>query len=269
MTRTVPRLRRLLGPLRPVLRPIWHQVRRLDDRSDPRSVWALADRLGFLVARATDRLRGRARPIRPLRPFELIDLGLRIPYYRPRLVYMSATSRIAERLIRERGLTTALELGPYLRPLIVGADVLDLSEQPDRVAEGRTIIHDATRRPWPIADQAYDLFVGLQVFEHLGSHQAEVFREVRRVARHAILSLPIDWVMADPTNCHHGLTEERVLAWFAPVAPTRIELGNGGHRKRLIYVFEDLEPAAATVEEATTGGASFDPDRARITAGTA
>jgi hypothetical protein len=216
-----------------------------------------------------DRLRGRTRPIRALRPFELIDLGLRIPYYRPRLVYMSATSRIAERLIRERGLTTALELGPYLRPLIVGADVLDLSEQPDRLAEGRTIIHDATRLPWPIANAAYDLFVGLQVFEHLGSHQAAVFREVRRVARHAILSLPIDWVMADATNCHHGLTEERVLAWFAPVVPTRIALGNGGHRKRLIYLFEDIEPAPAAVEGVTTNGAPDEPNRARIPAGTA
>ena len=111
----------------------------------------MADRVEFLVARSMDRLRGRTRPIRPLRPFELIDLGLRIPYYRPRLAYLSAASRVAERLIRERGLTTALELGPYLRPLIVGADVLDLSEQRDRVAEGRTIIHDATRLPWPIA----------------------------------------------------------------------------------------------------------------------
>jgi hypothetical protein len=43
-----------------------------------------------------------------------------------------------------------------------------------------------------VADNAYDLFVALQVFEHLGTSQREAFREVRRVARHAIISLPID-----------------------------------------------------------------------------
>jgi methyltransferase family protein len=259
------RLRRLLWPFRPILRPIWHGLAWLYDRTRP--VWALGDRIGFLAGQAADRRRGRHRPIRALRRFELVDLGLRVPYYRPRLTYMSASSRIAEQLIRERGLTTALELGPYLRSMIVGADIVDVREQPDRVAEGRTIIHDATHLPWPVPDRAYDLFVALQVFEHLGTHQAEVFREVRRVARHAILSLPIDWVMANPANCHHGLTEERVLAWFAPVVPTRIELGNGGHRKRLIYVFEDLPPATPAAEETTIDGVPGEPDR--IAAGTA
>jgi hypothetical protein len=237
-------LRRVLWPLRPILRPIVRPIRRrlqsLDDRTHPRSVWAFIDRAAFMAQRLRDDLRGRSRPIRPLRPFELIELTRRIPYYAGRLVYMSAASRTAEELIRRRDLVSALELGPYLRPLVVGADVLDLTEQPDREVEGRTIIHDARNLPWPVADKAYDLFVGLQVFEHLGSIQPAVFREVRRVARHAILSLPIDWVMKDPRNCHHGITEEAVLAWFAPVVPTRIELGNPGHRKRLIYLFEDL-----------------------------
>jgi len=92
------------------------------------------------------------------------------------------------------------------------------------------------------------------VFEHLGTRQPEAFLEVRRVARNAILSLPIDWVMADPRNCHHLVTEERVLGWFAPVVPTKVVVGNPGHRKRLIYVFEDLpapdgEPAAGDVAD--------------------
>jgi len=253
MTASVSRLRRLLQPLRPVLGPIWRRVRGYIDGADPLSIPAIADRASFLVGRAADRRAGRVRPIRPLRRFELIDLGMRVPYYRPRVVYLSAASRNAERLIRDHGLTTALELGPGLRPLIVGADVLDLRDQPDLEAEGRTIIHNATVLPWPIADGAYDLFIALQVFEHLGTNQAAVFREVRRVARHAILSLPIDWVMSDPRNCHHGLTEERVLSWFAPVVPTRIELGNGGHRKRLIYVFENLQPVAAASVQGEAG----------------
>ena len=88
----------------------------------------------------------------------------------------------------------------------------------------------------------YDLFVALQVFEHLRDRQREAFREVRRVARHAIISLPIGWrwtARPDPTtgsprrpcesgsrrSCRHGSSR-------ATVAATRV-----------IYVFEDL-PAA-------------------------
>jgi hypothetical protein len=225
-----------------------------------RFVWRIAGRAAFLAAGVADRVRGRTRSIRPLNRLEIVLLGLRIPYYRPRAVYMSAASHIADDMIRRRDLTSALELGPYLRSLIVGADVLDLIEQPDREVEGRTIIHNATRLPWPVGDKAYDLFVGLQVFEHLGTSQPAVFREVRRVARHAILSLPIDWVMSNPNNCHHGITEETALAWFAPVVPTRIEIGNSGHRKRLIFVFEDLPHADPTASSASVS----EPEESRV-----
>ncbi len=182
----------------------------------------------------------RPPPIRPLRRVELVDLAAVEPYYRPRLGYMGVAGRIASGLIREQHLRTALELGPHLRPLIRGADVMDIVHNPRLELEGRRIVADASKAPWPFDDKTYDLFVALQVFEHLGTHQPEAFREVRRVARNAILSLPIDWVMADARNCHHGLTNERVLAWFAPVVPTRVVVGNGGHRKRLLYVFEGL-----------------------------
>ena len=38
-----------------------------------------------------------------------------------------------------------------------------------------------------------------------------------------------------PPNSH-----ERALSWFNPISPTRVEVGNPGPRKRLIYVFENL-----------------------------
>ena len=235
------RIRRALGFLKPILRPIWHRVEALIFRV---SRWSPP----VLIERARARREDDARraknipepPIRPLRNFELIDLGIAEPYYRPRRVYMHAAGRIAAAMIERKGLQTALELGPYLRPLIVGADVIDIVHNDRLRSEGRLIVHDATLAPWPFPDKAYDLFVGLQVFEHLGTRQPDAFREVRRVARNAILSLPIDWVMANPRNCHHQLTNERVLSWFAPIVPTRVEVGNGGHHKRLLYVFEDL-----------------------------
>lgn len=45
-----------------------------------------------------------------------------------------------------------------------------------------TIVHDATKIPWPVSDKAFDMFMSLQVWEHLGSSQADAFREVKRIS---------------------------------------------------------------------------------------
>jgi hypothetical protein len=231
-------LKRVLRPFRPVLRPIWRRI------MPPRG-WRVEGPLlrSRLAGNASDTIRtavGRPRPIRPLRHHELDTLTRTIPYYRQRGEYLGVACRIASDMINRHHARTALELGPNLRSVIVGADTMEVEANAALQAEGRRFLHDATTTPWPVEDKAYDLFVALQVFEHLGTRQPEVFREVRRVARNAILSLPIDWVMADPADCHHQLSRERVLAWFAPVVPTRVVVGNGGAKKRLVYVFEDL-----------------------------
>jgi hypothetical protein len=179
-------------------------------------------------------------PIKPMTRAEFDELAAREAYYRGRHRYLGAAAWAAADLIDRHGLTSALELGPNLRPLISGADVMDRVARPGLEASGSVLLHDATATPWPIDGNHYDLFVALQVFEHLGAGQAAAFREVRRVARHAIISLPIDWQLEDPGNPHHGISHERVLSWFAPTAPTRVILGNPGYRQRLIYTFENL-----------------------------
>jgi Methyltransferase domain len=234
------RLKRWLHPLRPVLLPIWRPIRPYVVRS-PR----LPPRRAVItrrIAAARRRWEARRGRIRPINAAEFSDLAKRYPYYRARWEYTSAAGREAADLIARHDLHRALELGPHIRPLIVGADVMVLSRSEELDAEGRVIVHDARVAPWPIPDGGYDLFVALQVFEHLVDHQQAAFREVCRVARHAIISLPIDWVMDDPGNCHHMISHERALSWFAPQVPTRVVEGNGGPRRRLIYVFEDLAP---------------------------
>lgn len=198
-----------------------------------------------------DRLKGRPGPaIRPMTRKEFASLRKRHDYYRGRAPYLSTAARLIAELVEREGLTSALELGPHLRPMVTGADVLELTERPVPEGARRLILHDATITPWPVEDAAYDLFVGLQVFEHLGGGQGAAFAEVRRIARHAVISLPIDWDCKDPNNCHHMISHERALSWFAPRVPDRIVEGNPGPNMRLIYVFEHLDrdrPVGATV----------------------
>jgi hypothetical protein len=185
--------------------------------------------------------------IRPLEKFEFDLLCREQKYYRGRWPYMSTARDAARDLIDRYNLRTALELGPHLRSLIVGADVIELRNRDDIELEGRLIVHDATVAPWPVSDKAYDLFVGLQVFEHLDDRQRAAFAEVRRVAKHAIISVPIDWVMRNPTDCHHQISREKVLSWFAPIAPTHVLVGSLEPRTRLVYVFENLPAPEPTV----------------------
>jgi len=233
------RLKRWLRPLRPVLLPMWRPIRPYVDQFSrmPSPFAAAAERT------ARDRRRAEADlgQIRPITKAEFDRVARRYPYYRGRWPYTSAAGREAADLISRHHLRTAIELGAHIRPLIVGADAMVLSPSDDLDLEGKVVIQDARRTPWALPDGAYDLFVGLQVFEHLGDRQNEAFQDVCRVARHAVISLPIDWVMDDPTNCHHRITEDRALSWFAPHVPTRVVEGNPGPRRRVVYVFEDID----------------------------
>lgn len=220
-------IKRWLRPFRPILRPIWRRLRA--------AVQIAYARMAMVVQRPQ-----AAGGIRPLTRPEFEEMAARFPYYNGRWGYMSAALAQASALIKRHGLGTALELGAPVRPIIVGADVMDIKARPELDPTVPITIHDATDAPWPVGDKAYDLFLALQVFEHLRDRQREAFLEVRRVARHAIISLPIDWEMDDPRNCHHRISNERALSWFAPVTPTRVIEGTGGKRRRLIYVFEDL-----------------------------
>ncbi len=226
-------VKRWLRPLRPLLWPVWRRLTFwIDD--EPRR--------GARAESAIARSRSNGSPIRPMTRPEFDSMVEAFPYYAGRWVYLRIALAEATRLIVDRRLRTTLELGAPVRPVIVGADVMDVVARPELDATVPVTVHDATVIPWPVADKAYDLFMALQVFEHLGDRQPEAFREVRRIARHAIISLPIDWEMDDPGNCHHRIPEARVLSWFAPIAPTRVIEGSGGTRRRLIYVFEDLAP---------------------------
>jgi SAM-dependent methyltransferase len=213
-----------------VLAPIWHTWQDVTDH----------------VPRAPDRALGRIdladRPIRPITRKSFDRMATDYPYYRGRWRYTSVALAEVARIIHDHDVRTALELGAPVKPILDGAHVMDIKARPELDPSVEITVHNAIRTPWPFEDNAFDLFVALQVFEHLKDQQPEVFREVRRIARHAIISLPIEWPMDDPTDAHHMIPESRVLGWFAPVVPTRIVQGNAGPKRRMVYVFEDLAP---------------------------
>ncbi len=145
----------------------------------------------------------------------------------------------AQELIAETQAESVLELGSYRLPLVVGSDTMDRNDkfQP-------TYAHDAGLAPWPIADERYDVFVALQVWEHLEGRQIAAFREVRRIAKSAILSFPYRWDCRKSNPSHHGITEETIAAWTegCPAEKVIVIPSKNNHR-RILYHF-DFEKAA-------------------------
>jgi hypothetical protein len=217
--------------------PVWSRIRRFIERPATREGVGPARVVGALDGDAG----GGAGGLRSLSDAEFKLLAGQFPYYGQRAGYMRAARGIASELIAREGLRTALELGPHVRSMVVGGDIMDRRPNPELEFDGAVIVHDATSVPWPFADGAYDLFVALQVFEHLKGQQQEAFAEVRRICRNAIISVPIGWKMDDPRNCHHRISKQMALSWFAPTVPTRIVVGNRGSRTRLIFVFEGFD----------------------------
>ncbi|MEX0735242.1 MAG: hypothetical protein WD944_00800 [Steroidobacteraceae bacterium] len=151
----------------------------------------------------------------------------RWPYYREAI---AMASRLAPRRV--------LEIGCRYTPLFPDGDRLDY------MAEFTpTIVHDATVVPWPVADQAYDLVIALQVWEHLGNRQREAFSELPRIARYAILSLPYKWRRRSNPS-HSGIDDAVVSRWSGGLRPLEtVQLPLVARHKRKIYLF-DLREAA-------------------------
>ncbi|MCL1951346.1 MAG: hypothetical protein FWF60_00815 [Oscillospiraceae bacterium] len=145
------------------------------------------------------------------------------PYYAGRWAYF----REVIRMVGEIGPRSVLELGPALFTVVKGSDIMrkpeiDVWGAPANV-KSIEYLHDATVTPWPV-HRKYDLFIALQVFEHLVGCQAQAFQEVRRIALHAILSLPYKWdCPVDNANYpeHHRIDESTILGWTNGEAPQR------------------------------------------------
>lgn len=112
--------------------------------------------------------------------------------------------------------TAVLEMGPYKAPFVENSDVmdqLDFSEYfPFKI--NKVIQHDCTKLPYPIKDKEYDLVIASQVLEHLGyfGEQVDIFKEISRISKKAIIGLPYKWHMPFDRT-HHMIDEEVFDAW--------------------------------------------------------
>jgi hypothetical protein len=180
--------------------------------------------------------------------FETMLNGPHGDYYAGRWEYFSIVLDIIQEIQPRR----VLELGPGWIPVVKDADLM-LGPEEDHFgrpgsATGRVIVHDATRKPWPVEDKTYDLVVALNVFEHLDNKQSRAFREAMRVARHVILSLPYGWEGGKSKwmhRIHRDIDRELISDWTLGITPRRvIEIprtgGEFSQGPRLVYhwVFE-------------------------------
>lgn len=135
----------------------------------------------------------------------------------------------ALKIIQSERVNTVLELGPGFLPIVKNSDIMinpenDQFGQPTET-NGKIIIHDATIKPWPINDKAYDLFLALQVWEHLDNKQSRAFREVMRISNKAILSFPYRWEGGEEKSshrAHRSVDKELIGDWTLNIKPERI-----------------------------------------------
>mgnify|MGYP000864645489 CR=1 FL=1 len=143
--------------------------------------------------------------------------------------------------LKEINPKTILELGAYKVNLCNISDNMDLNIDFIDVnnLNNKTYIQDATSLPWDIPDKYYDVFVGLQVFEHFeNKKQSEVFNEVMRVSKNAILSFPYMWNSPND-SMHHMINDETIKKWTNNIEPVKsIFINVPPTRRRIIFVFK-------------------------------
>lgn len=104
-----------------------------------------------------------------------------------------------------------LEMGTMGAQIVKGSHTLDYAESWDYKGKNPTYLHDGRIIPWPVPSGKYRVFVALRVFQYLDSVQKEAFLEARRIADHAIISVPTP--TATPYRNSQTISKARFTEW--------------------------------------------------------
>lgn len=132
-------------------------------------------------------------------------------------------------LVNQINPASVLELGPGRCSIVDSSDiminpVLDRYGRPENNVSN-AILFNATEKPWSIEDKKYDLFIALQVWEHLSNKQARAFREVMRISKMAILSFSYKWdcpFQENHKSDHHMIDDELIGDWTLNIKPEKV-----------------------------------------------
>lgn len=146
-------------------------------------------------------------------------------YLRPRWEY----SKMVIDHIQKSGFNSCLEIGPRYLPLFSDSDTLDIKQEP--ACRSVDYLWDCSNAPWPIADKSYDVVVALQVWEHV-RRPKKAFREVKRISRNAVLSVPYMWTKkARADKGHMGIGLKKLKQWTG-MSPSHYEIVTSQYDKR-------------------------------------
>lgn len=137
-----------------------------------------------------------------------------------RWLYLEKVAEIA----KDINPTTAVEVGCFGVPIILDANTIDINSK-----QKPTYILDVSKTPYPFKDKQYDLFIALQVWEHLDGKQIEAFNEVKRISKNAILSFPYKWKNGHIS--HIDIDEAKISEWTQELKPDLIIIVHS----RIIY----------------------------------
>ena len=160
-------------------------------------------------------------------------------YYKNRWGYLN---EIIELIKQMDGIEKTLEMGPFRAPLVVGGDVIDITDSNVRFYPfeiGKFIKHDCSKTPYPFEDKSYDLVIALQVLEHLGIHgeQNAIFKELQRISNKAIISLPYMWFSPNLRD-HHMIDERMINRWTDNFEPSFKQITGKNEYKRIILIYD-------------------------------
>ena len=141
-----------------------------------------------------------------------------------------------------------LEMNPLLLTAARNSDILcesvheSIGVRSDLAT--KVITHNPTQIPWPIEDKSYDLFICLQGFECLTNKQAEVFQEIKRISKHAMIGFPEQRycpMYSDLCPERNAVDSETILKWAGNEQYAEGFSGAGDRNDRFVYLWKFVQ----------------------------